>query len=63
MAALMGSAMPASVTAPMAEAVISDATATGPTERVLLEPNAAYSNNGPIEAYSPISGGKPASSA
>ena len=44
-------------------AVISDATATGPTERVRLLPKSAYAISGRIDAYKPISAGIPANKA
>ena len=55
--------MPCAVTDPTAEAVINEATATGPTDNVRLLPNSAYATSGRIDAYSPISAGKPASKA
>ena len=47
----------------MAAAVISEATATGPTAKTRLVPKTAYSSKGATLAYSPTSGGKPASKA
>ena len=43
--------------------VIKAITATGPTARVLDVPNIAYKIKGIIEAYNPISAGKPANMA
>ena len=47
----------------MAVAVISETTATGPTASARLVPKTAYSSKGAMLAYSPTSGGSPASEA
>ena len=46
-----------------AAAVINETTATGPTDKVLLVPNTAYTTSGRILAYSPTCAGNPASKA
>ena len=57
------SGLPASASGCRALAVISEATATGPTASVMLEPSAAYATSGRMLAYSPTCGGSPASMA
>ena len=54
---------PSSYSGASAVAVISDTMATGPTANWREVPNAAYASTGAIEAYRPIWGGRPASSA
>ena len=58
------SAVPSAPLMPaMADAVINEMIATGPTASVLLVPNSAYSTNGNMLAYRPTCAGGPASSA
>ena len=46
---------------PTAAAVMSETTATGPTASTRLVPSSAYTSKGATLAYSPTSGGNPAS--
>ena len=61
--ALFGSSrtLPAGNSGARVAAVISETTATGPTASTRLVPSSAYMNNGATLAYSPTSGGSPAS--
>ena len=63
MATAQYAGMPATACWPVAAAVMSETTATGPTASTRLVPNTAYSSSGATLAYSPTSGGKPASMA
>ena len=55
--------MPASATLPTAAATSNESIATGPTASFGELPNSAYTSGGAIAAYSPTTGGSPASSA
>ena len=48
---------------PIAAAVISDTTATGPTANARDVPKIAYATKGKMDAYRPISAGRPANNA
>ena len=63
MAARSSSGDPGAARLPIAAAVISDTTATGPTASARLVPKIAYSTIGAMDAYIPVSAGRPARSA
>ena len=54
---------PATASSPMAVAVMSETTATGPTASTRLVPKIAYNSKGAMLAYKPTSGGNPANDA